>query len=183
MMLEITEAREEDAIGLYTVMRNTLYVEYQFGEINYLAARARIEQELIAPKDVHVLVAKIPCTQGENCRYGKQIVGYSIFVPYVKTFKTGKRNLLGEEYDFSEYAYSWGTGVHSDFRKRGIGQALRAAANNKAKKLGFEGMVTNVDSANKASIANQKRAGFKMAAKLPEPNRKSGYDTIWVKRF
>jgi len=167
-------------------MLTTEYVQFRYGDSTFDEVRARLISELFEPEDIQLFVAVIPCVEGTDCVQGEQVIGYSIVAPYATRKKPTlplKVEHEGKTYDLSAYAYSWGTGVHKDYRRQGIGEMLRVYADNEAKLRGFKGTATNVDAGNSDSISVQKRAGFKKIADIPDKSRKSGIDTLWIKEF
>ena len=92
-------------------------------------------------------------------------------------------NIARRTIDLRGYAYSLGTGVHEDFRGQAVGPALRMYADGQAKQSNYQGIVTDVDSTNIASLKTQKKAGLTKVAEIPDPKRKKGINTIWIKTF
>ncbi|MBI4140993.1 GNAT family N-acetyltransferase [Candidatus Woesearchaeota archaeon] len=173
--ISIRKATYKDLEGIYTVMQNTGHAAF-YGNKSFQEVRAELTAKLFK-EGVTVLIA----LDGEN------IVGYSIFGPYLQ-YATKKNLALdveinGKQVDIRAYACSLGTGVLETQRGQGIGLALRLAADSEAKHQGFKGMVTDVDFWNQPSKRNQYKAGFVQVTKILDRRRKSGINTLWVKTF
>ena len=184
--ISIREAKVSDIPGLYSTMLSTRYIQFRYGDATFEEVRDRLITELFEPEDIKLFVAIIPCAEGNDCVQGERVIGYTIMAPYAAHKKATlplKVDFEGRTYDLTGYAYSWGTGVHEDYRGHRIGPALRLHADNEAKRLGFRGVVTNVDAGNTSSIRVQERAGFIKIADIPDKERESGIDTLWVKEL
>lgn len=184
--VNIRRANSDDIAGIYSVMWSTGYIQFFYGCEALEVARGKLLGNLFA-EDVQVYVAEIDCASCPNCKNGKKIVGYTIFAPYLQHYKTKNFPISvehkGKIYDFRNYAYSLGTGVHVNFRRQSIGTAMRMHANNQAKKSRYGGIITDVDSTNIPSLKAQKKAGLVKVAEIPDKKRKAGINTLWIKAF
>jgi len=184
--INIRRARPDDMEGVYSVMWSTGYIQVFYGGKSFELARGELLGKLFA-ENVEVYIAEIACAAGPDCKNGRRIVGYTIFGPYVRYY--AEKNLpetveyQGKIYDLRGYAYSLGTGVHTDFRGQAIGPALRMHADNQARSSGYAGIVTDVDASNTPSLRAQEKAGLIKVAEIPDKKRKSGINTVWIKVF
>ena len=107
---------------------------------------------------------------------GKRIIAYSIFGSYLYY----KKNEFPEEKE--NYAYSRGTGVHSEFQGNGFGTTLKNITVEIAKREGYKGMYTDVASNNNASLKVQKKTGFTIVAEVQDKSRPKGIHSIVFKK-
>ena len=176
MSLEIRPATPNDLAEIYDVMWSTAYIQTFYGGKPFEEIKPQLLAKLFA-SDVCAFVAI------EEDR----IVGYTIFAPYAEYYESkslpSSIEFQGKQYDLRGYAYSLGTGVHEEYRGKNIGTQLRLYADEQARKAGFSGMVTDVDSSNIASLKAQLKAGFSKVAEIPDPKRTFGKNTLWIKSF
>ena len=167
-------ASMKDIDELYEVMQSTRYIEVFHGGKPRKVVISELEKELFDPgKDITVIVCEI---NDDTSPRGKRVVGYSIFGPYSKHKKPGFPEEEGK------YAYSFGTGVHKDFQRKGVGTQIRNKTDEIAKEKGFEGMYTDVASTNHASLRVQGKAGFTKIAEIDDPRRAEGVKSVIFKK-
>jgi len=172
-------ATAKDVTGIFRVMKNVGYIAAFYGDKPEEAAVPLLLDTLFdSGKCITVVVCEIECVDGKDCFDGKRIIGYSIFGPY----QAYKKAIFPDESE--NFAYSMGIGIHTDFQSKGLGALLKQAAENFARKQGYQGMYTDVATTNKSSIGLQIKAGYERVAELPDKSRPKGVNTIlFRKRF
>ncbi len=170
------KANETDARALYYLMKDTGYIRFYNNGNEKEVVPQIINDFFASEKKSVVIVCEMDCTKGKECINNKRIIGYSMYGSYSMYRK------LTFPKDSGNYAYSRGTGVHSDFRNKGLGKKLRIYADMSSKKMGYNGMYTDVATDNKASLRVQEECGFKIIETVDDPKRAEGIKSVIFKK-
>lgn len=169
MTFEIRKFNEADLEQLIDVMIDTKYVEMRFPNIeDRQKLKELILEHVVLEKGTTIVVATVD---------GK-VIGYSMFKEYLQSDKNEFWPI-----EQKPFAISRGTGLHSNFRGQGIGVKLRVGTDEIAKRQGFFGMLTDIDSNNHASIKMNLSAGYTCVVTYDAPYRKSGLNKVFRKEF
>lgn len=169
--LKFRKATPKDVKGIFEVMKNVGYITYFYGGKSESEVIPMILENFFSKNKPNTIVIGEIDSSG-----GKRIIAYSIFGSYLyykkKEFPEEKEN----------YAYSRGTGVHSEFQGKGFGTILKDITVEIAKREGYKGMYTDVASNNTASLKVQKKTGFTMVAEVQDKSRPKGIHSIVFKK-
>lgn len=159
------EATYKDAKELYKLMCNTGYVNFVYKGASENVVVPKLYQDFFhKDKKITVIVCQL--------KNSAELIGYSLFGPYIlyksKSFPEDLRN----------YAYSKGTGIHSDYRGLGLGTRLRLFADEMAKNKKYKGIYTDVATSNKSSLKVQEKAGFKQVMVVNDSRREAGIGSV-----
>ena len=163
-------AKTTDLEQLYSVMKDAGYIRAFFANKEFTEVAALLRDYIFASHKKTTVVV---------CEDNTTIIAYSMFAPY----KDYKKPQMPEVPQFEKYAYSRGTGVLTSYRGKKIGLGIRIEADAVAKKIGFIGLITDIDATNGASIRNNEKAGYELIQVYEDSYRDSGKNLIYKKDF
>ena len=113
----------------------------------------------------------------------RKIVGYVIFDAAKGRLSDLPEVFRKERHD--DYAYCYGIGVHSDYRKRGIAGKLYLFALKEAKREGYLGLYADIDRGNSGSLNLHSKLDFHKVCTYKSKMRhmQSGYNVVYLKEF
>lgn len=165
-MIHYRIASINDLEGLYSVMVDTTFIHFKYGDVSKDVAIKHLKKDFFSSgwfsRPPTVIVGEL---DGE-------IICYSMFGSYKKY---SEKDYPKER---KNYAYSRGTGVFKKLRGKGVGGQLRLKADEFAKHFGYVGMYTSVNVTNKSSLKVQQKADFQEVQRI----HKSGRTDILFKK-
>ena len=167
-MMHFAEAKKEDIPGIIEVMKDSGYANFVY----HGRTDDYIKNDILASDYTYLICF-------EKLSKPRNIVGYFIFSKVDDHLDEARGHITVDK----RYAYHLGIGVHSDYRKLGLGKKLTLYALKKARQQGFRGMYADVGSNNKGSLRLQEAVGFKRIAQYPSKKRKMGINIVFEIQF
>lgn len=157
-MISFSKAKKKDFLDMIKVMRNTGYVDYSFPE----KSDKEVETELLKSNNKFFI-----------CSDKNKIIGYFV-VSKLKHYLDEAKELINLN---EEFAYHFGIGIHSDYRRQSLALKLTEFVLENITQ-NFKGIYADVASNNFASLKLHEKLGFEKLIEYNSKKRAKGTKNV-----